>query len=400
MKYIGFQFKTAFEDFKRNKTRTFLASLGIMIGVLSVVMLIALGIGLKNYIKDQFESMGTNIIMVMPGTGFTSGGLSGMGASMMGGTIELDEKDVTSLKRVSELDYVVPVFYTSAVIEGGSEEKVGYIMGANEEIFEALNMRPYQGEVFTKADAQGRSKKVVLGYKIAEKLFDDPGSAVGKDVRISNQRYSVIGVIEKKGDPDMDDAVIMPYKTTFGGLNPKKSFFTIYLGVNDEKNVSMAKAKAEEALLKRYDKDEFSVTEQNELLKAVDQIFVMINGVLLAIGSISLIVGGIGIMNIMYANVTERTKEVGIMRAIGATKKDILFQFLTESVLLSAFGGIVGLLLAVVIVVAVHPLFPVAINVLAVVAAVGISTLIGVFFGVFPARRAANLTPIEAIRYE
>lgn len=153
-------------------------------------------------------------------------------------------------------------------------------------------------------------------------------------------------------------------------------------------------------LLDRYEEDDFSVTEQAEILSTINQIFTIINSFLIAIGSISLIVGGIGIMNIMYANVTERTKEIGIRRALGATRKDILFQFLTESVLLSAFGGVIALLVSALIVAIVRNFFPVALNGLAVFAALGISTAIGVFFGVFPARRASRLTPIEAIRYE
>jgi len=401
MKYLVFQMRTALEDFRRNKTRTFLASLGIMIGVLSVVMLIALGIGLKNYIKNQFESMGSNLLMVMAGSGLGGeGGMAGMGASMMGGSIEFDEQDVNNLKRVSELDYVVPMFFSSVVVESQGEEEIGYVMGSNEEIFELLNMKVIGGELFTKADVQRRSKDVVLGYTVAKELFDEVESAVGKIIRIDNQRYEVKAVIEKKGDNEMDRGVIMAYKTTFGSLNPNKSFFMIYLGVDNEENIPAAKLKAEEELLKKYDEEDFSVTEQEELLDVVNQIFNMVNGVLIAIGSISLLVGGIGIMNIMYANVTERTKEIGIRRAIGATKRDILYQFVAESVLLSGFGGIMGLAISALIVLVVRPFFPLALNMLAIVLAIGISTFIGVFFGVFPARRAANLTPIEAIRYE
>ncbi|MBU1084971.1 FtsX-like permease family protein, partial [Patescibacteria group bacterium] len=150
----------------------------------------------------------------------------------------------------------------------------------------------------------------------------------------------------------------------------------------------------------RYDSEEFSVTEQTEILGTVNQIFTILNAVLVAIGSISLIVGGIGIMNIMYSTVTERTKEIGIRRAIGATQNDILFQFLSESVILSIFGGILGLSISGLIVLGIRTVFPAAINLLSVILAVGVSTLIGVFFGVFPAKRAAKLTPLEAIRYE
>jgi putative ABC transport system permease protein len=172
------------------------------------------------------------------------------------------------------------------------------------------------------------------------------------------------------------------------------------VGVESKENVDSVKEDIKAALLKRYDKDAFSVTEQSEILSTINQIFGVINSILVAIGSISLIVGGIGIMNIMYATVTERTKEVGIRRAVGATKKDILLQFLTESTILSLFGGLLGLILASLIVLVVRIFFPASINLFAVVITLVISSGIGIFFGVFPARRAANLTPIEAIRYE
>jgi putative ABC transport system permease protein len=164
--------------------------------------------------------------------------------------------------------------------------------------------------------------------------------------------------------------------------------------------VESAKESVIEILSKRYDDDQFSVTEQSEILGTINQIFGMINMVLLAIGSISLLVGGIGIMNIMYATVMERTKEVGIRRAVGATRRDVLLQFLTESTLLSLLGGITGLVLAIIIVLIVRIWFPVAINVWAVVTALGVSCGIGVFFGVFPAKKAADMSPIDAIRYE
>ena len=394
--------KTAVEDFRRNKVRTLLTSLGIMIGVLSVVMLIALGLGLKNYIKEQFENLGANMIMVMPGGGFGSGegGAATFGAGLISGGAGFDEKDLISLKRVTEIKYLVPVYFSSAMVESEQEKEFGYLMGVNNDLFKIMNSKVIEGELFTESDIQVRSKVAVLGYSIADKLFNNPNDAVGQVIRFKDQRFRVIGVVEKTGDNEMDSGVMIPYKTTYGSINPNKTFWAIYIGVESKDNVTRVKKETEEILLKRYKKDDFSVTEQSELLSTVNQIFNILNGVLVAIGSISLLVGGIGIMNIMYATVTERTKEVGIRRAVGATQKDILKQFLTESVLLSVFGGVLGLLMASLIVLAVRPFFPLSINLLAVVIAFGVSSAIGIFFGVFPARRAAKLPPIEAIRYE
>jgi len=392
--------KSAIVDFKRNKIRTFLTSLGIVIGVFSVVLLIALGLGLKNYLQEQFESLGANLVMVMPGSGFGGGGGGFGGPAGLFGGAEFDEKDVSNLKRISSAKYVVPVYFTSALIESNEGELSGYVMGMNEDIFALMDMTPLAGKFFTKSDVASRAKKAVVGQVLAENLFEDPKSATGKTIRFKNQRFKVVGVLEKRGDQEMDNAAIIPYKTTFGNINPEKTFWAIYLGVEGEEDVEEVKQKAETILLKKYHEDDFEVVEQSEILSTLDQIFAVVNGILVAIGSISLLVGGVGIMNIMYATVTERTKEVGIRRAVGATEKEILAQFLAESVVLSLLGGLVGLALAAIVVVVTRQFFPAEINFASILLAIGISTAIGVFFGVFPARRAAKLPPIEAIRYE
>lgn len=393
-------FLAAYRDFSRNKVRTFLTSLGIMIGVMSVVLLIALGIGLRNYIEDQFENLGANLILVMPGSGFGGSGGGGFGGAGLVGGASFDERDVSSLQRIREIDYVVPVFMKSSSIQSETETKVGYIMGCNEQMFDVLNVKIFRGQLWDKSDLQAGNKVVVLGNAIADGLYDDPAQAVGKSIRVDKQRFRVVGVIEKTGDNEQDNGLFVPYKTTFGTLNPTKTFWSIYLGVKSDELVSVAKTKAEETLLKRYKKDDFSVTEQSEFLSTLNSIFSIINTVLIAIGSISLVVGGIGIMNIMYASVTERTKEIGIRRAVGATKADIMRLFLVEAVTLSVFGGVLGLVVAEILVLIARFFFPAAIDLMAVVLAFGVSSVIGIFFGVFPARRAANLSPIEAIRYE
>ena len=394
--------KAALEDFRRNKVRTALTSLGIMIGVLSVVLLIALGLGLKNYLKQQFESLGANLIIIFPGNISSSeegGGLANFGVGFAGGAT-FDEKDLNSLSRISEAEYTVPMFMKSMVIETNGQRKLGYIIGTNEESFKILNLQLLTGEFFKKGDITASSKNAVLGFSFADGLFYKPEDALGRTIRAGDQRLKVIGVVKKKGDREQDNSAVIPYTTTFGKLNPDKSFFTIYLGTTNEDEVDIIKKRAKEVLLKRYEENDFTVTEQTEILSTVNQIFNIVNGVLIAIGSISLIVGGIGIMNIMYATVVERTKEIGIRRAVGATENDILRQFLTESVLLSLFGGILGLLLATGIVAIVRIFFPASINVFAVLISLIVSSAIGIFFGVFPARRAAKLPPIEAIRYE
>ena len=389
--------KSALSDFQRNKTRSLLTALGITIGVFSVVILIALGLGLKNYIQQQFESLGANLILVFPGSGFSSGG--GFGQGLIGGA-SFDEKDVISLRRVRELDYISPVFMKSTVAEANGEKASVTLMGGDTDTFKLMNLELLSGEYWSKSDNEARAKKAVIGFTLAQNLFKDPEKGVGNSLTVDDQRYKIVGVAKKKGDREADNGLFLPYKTTFGTLNPDKTFFAIYLGTTDKENVEIVKKDAEEILGRRYDEEDFSVSEQSELLGTFNQIFLVINAILIAIASISLIVGGIGIMNIMFATVTERTKEVGIRRAVGATQDDILVQFLSEAVILSSFGGVMGLMLAIIIVLIIRFFFPATINVLSVVIAIGISSIIGIFFGVFPARRAAKLPPIEAIRFE
>lgn len=392
--------KTSLDDFKRNKVRTFLTSLGIMVGVFSVVILIALGLGLKNYIQGQFQSMGANLIMILPGSGFTGEGGGSFGGQGTVGGVSFDEKDVNSLKRISGIDYVVPIFMTSTAIESVDTKKVGSIMAISDDGFKLMNVETEFGKLFEKSDVSGASKVAVLGNTMAVDLFGEAEKAVGKTIRFENQRFKVSGVAKKKGDRQADTAIFIPYRTAYNNINPDKKFWAIYLGVKSDSLIKDVKKKAEDELAKRYDTERFAVTEQAELLSSINQIFEIINTVLIAIGSISLFVGGIGIMNIMYSTVTERTKEIGIRRAIGATEKDILLQFLSESVVLSLFGGIGGLLLAIIVVLITRFFFPASINVLAVIIALVVSSAIGIFFGIFPARRAAKLSPIDAIRYE
>lgn len=400
MKAYKILLKSAFDDFKRNKVRTFLTSLGIMVGVLSVVLLIALGLGLKNYIQGQFESMGANLIMILPGSGFTGEGGASFGGQGTVGGVSFDEQDLNSLSRISEIDYVVPIFMKGTSVESAGTSKFGSVMGINEDGFKLMNIEVESGKLFGKSDLQRSSKVAVLGNTMATDLFKEAGAAVGKTIRFENQRYKVVGVSKKKGDQQADTAIFVPYKATYGSLNPDKKFWAIYLGIKSDDLLSIAKKKAEETLLKRYNEEDFAVTEQSELLSSISQIFSIINTVLIAIGSISLFVGGIGIMNIMYATVTERTKEIGIRRAIGATQKDILLQFLTESIVLSLLGGIAGLTVSAIIIWVVRIFFPASLNLVAVLIAIVVSSAIGILFGVFPARRAAKLSPIEAIRYE
>jgi len=400
MEYYLFILKTALDDFRRNKVRTALTSLGILIGVSSVVLLIALGLGFKEYIKQQFESLGTNVLYAMPGN---MNSRQGMAGSMLS-EIRFDNKDVTSLKKVKDVTAVVPFFSAFSKVQGELDTGTYEIAATTADVFTILNLEIEYGVPFTKSDMERGAKKVVLGPKIAEKVFGSAEAAVGKTVKIKEQAYKVAGVAKSKGGggmgaPSIDEHLYMPYTAAYS-FNPNKTFYMIYLKAANETAIAQIKQDATKTLLKRYKKDEISVVEQTEILNTINSIFTILNTVLISIAAISLVVGGVGIMNIMYVSVVERIREIGIRRAIGAHKLDILYQFLAESVLLSAIGGILGLLIAWGVVLILRTQFPAYIDFGTVLIAIGVSSGVGIIFGVFPARKAANLSPIDAIRYE
>ena len=400
--YLFFVFNSAITDFSRNKVRTLLTSLGILIGVLSVVLIVAFGLGLKKSINEQFESLGSNQLILFPGKVISNGRFTGGGSAV--GTIRFDEKDVTSLKRVRELKYVIPALNKSVNISGNGRTESGSLYIAGYEIFDARNLTTSVGNIFTREDSEKRKKVVVLGGVIAEKLFDEAQNAIGKIIKTDKNSFRVVGVLEKKGGggfggPDFDTFIYLPYKTGYI-FNPDKKFLTIILVADPNISTDVAKRAISQTLLRRYKEDDFSIVELSEIQKAVTDIFGVLNIVLVGIAAISLVVGGIGIMNIMYVTVSERTKEVGVRRALGARQNDILAQFLIEAVILSVFGGLLGLLLAAGIVQGIQSFFPAYISIESVFLALGVSSAIGIVFGVFPARRASQLSPIEAIRYE
>lgn len=402
MKYFHFILKSAIEDFRRNKVRTILTSLGILIGVSSVVLLISFGLGLKAYIKNQFENLGTNLIIVMPGKILQGGSFRGGGGGI--GGIRFEEKDVLAIKKIKNISFTVPVYTKSVQLSGDGKSETGDLYATTADIFTIRNLEVGSGVLWDKTDVEKRSKKVVIGSKIAEKVFGSTDVALGKIAKIENQGFRIVGIMKSKGGggfggPDFDSFVYMPYKSA-QAFNPDKKFFAIYIKAENEEAIPNIKEEIKTALLKTYKEDDFSVIEQTEILNAVSSIFSILNSVLVAIAAISLIVGGIGIMNIMYVSVMEKVREIGIRRAIGATGKDILLQFLTEAVILSLIGGVLGLSISFLIVFIIQRFFPAYIDFASILIALGVSSGIGIVFGVFPAKRASDLSPIEAIRYE
>lgn len=402
MNRLVFVIKNAIEDFRRNKVRTFLTSLGILIGVASVVLLMAFGLGLRKYIQDQFNSLGTNLLRIVPGQLLQNGSFRTSAGAV--GNIRFDEKDLTTLRRLNDAQYVMPVFTKSVAAAAGGQSESGDLYGSSADIFTALNLKAKYGELFTKDDVSNRTKVVTLGPKIATKIFGAAEDAVGKNIKVDDQSFKIVGVLEAKGGggfggPDLDSFIYMPYTTAYV-FNPQKNFYAVIVKTHDNVSLDTVREEITKSLTRRYKADDFSVIKQEELLSAISSIFGVINTVLVAIATISLIVGGIGIMNIMYVSVVERIREIGIRRALGATRGDILSQFLAESVILSLLGGFLGLALSYLVVLLIQQAFPAYIDLMSIAIALGVSSAIGITFGFFPARKAANLSPIEAIRYE
>ncbi|MBN1263027.1 MAG: ABC transporter permease [Candidatus Pacebacteria bacterium] len=396
-------YQSAFFSISRNKTRSFLTILGVVIGVFAVVVLTAIGGGIRKFIADQFDSLGANTIYVSPGEVLgEDGGFSRQAQAVSNS--QLKESDISLILRIGvPIKAAIPLFQGQGKVAANGEQKTVSIIGTLPDYSSVRNTDTASGRFFTKTDQSAAKKVVVLGPKVAEEIFPDQES-VGQKVTLNGIRFTVIGVVEKKGGggfggPDIDSQVYLPASTA-QNLLELENLSTILVQVDAQENIPQAKEKLRNALLKRLDEDDFSVFDQGELLSTIDQIFQTVTIALLGIAAISLLVGGIGIMNVMLATVTERTREIGLRKAVGAKEKIILIQFLVEASALSLFGGVLGIGLGLGLALIVGNFFPIAVNPASVIIAFVVSVLTGVIFGVWPARRAARLPPVEALRYQ
>jgi putative ABC transport system permease protein len=391
----------------RNKTRSALSMLGIVIGIAAVIAVVNLGEGLKESTANQLSDMGTNLIMVMRANQ-RRGGIS-MGSSNVESLTVRDCELIA--KNAKNITMVSPVVNSGGQIVNGSKNWSGTVYGGSPEYLEIKKYDIATGVNFTDDDVKKYAKVGLIGQTIVEELFDEGEDPIGKTIRVGNMPFMVIGTLKEKGENgmgmDQDDIVIMPYSTVQKRMLGINYIQQIVCSAKSE-NVAEAAVEEIESILRASHKipeggnDDFEVRTQQEMLEMMTSMTSMITTVLIAIALISLLVGCIGIMNIMYVTVTERTKEIGLRMSIGAKNAAILMQFLTESIILSLIGGVIGLLLGIGLsyVVAMAMSLPFVINGVWMVISFVSCAILGLIAGFFPALKASRTDPINALRYE
>lgn len=389
-----------------NKLRTLLTMLGIIIGVAAVIAMVSVGMGVKKNVVDSISRLGSNLLMVMPGSS-NRGGLRGAAGSV----ITLTYDDAKAIKeKIKDVSYVSPTVQGSYQVVYGHENWNTTVTGVIPEYVSIQSLTLKSGLFFSEHEVEVRSRVAVIGTTVASNLFGEV-NPVGKKIRVGNAPYTVIGLLASKGQSNMgqdqDDVVLIPLTTAQERLIGITYVRSINVQVSDSDKMDSVQAQIENLLRQRHRikkgaEDDFNVRNLTSLMETMTQTTTMITLLLGSVAGISLIVGGIGIMNIMMVSVTERTREIGIRKAIGATFNNVMLQFLIESTMISVIGGIIGIFVGIGLAKAISEFgdFTTVISALSIVVSFGFSLFVGIVFGMLPARKAAKLDPIDALRYE
>lgn len=395
---------SAFQSLRNNVLRTSLTMLGIIIGISAVILIYSIGQGAVAFITNELSSFGTDYFQINPGSSQFS---------TLAGSNTLTLDDVEAIQNDSSLTnvkYVVPMAMVSVNISANGEDEEVLAYGSTSESSEILRPEIVEGEYLTEEQNTTSDRVIVIGVDVRESLFGENSSAVGEVVRINNRPFRVIGVIESSSvlaGGFINNSVIIPLSVAVNQLVGEERLQEIDVIVHDSNAINQTLEDVELLLRDRHnldddDDNDFQIQSAQDILTTVQTITGLLTSMIVAISAISLLVGGVGVMNIMLVSVTERTKEIGLLKAIGAKEKDILTQFLVESVVMTLLGGIIGICLGIAgaFVVSLAFNIPFIVSIPAILIAVGVSMIVGVVFGLYPARKAAKMSPIDALRYE
>lgn len=396
--------QSAVSSLKSNILRTSLTMLGIIIGITSVILIVSIGQGAVAFITGELSSFGTNVFSINPGSDFNSS-FTGVN-TLTRDDVEAIEED-TSLTNIEK---VAVLTTTSEIVTANGEEDRLTIQGTTPTGFDVIKPDLVAGEFFTEEQEEAGERVAVIGVDAAETFFGVDAEPVGETIEIDNKTFRIVGVIESTSalaGGVLNNAVYIPFTVVTDQLLGKENIQEIDVLVKDPDQINQTIDDVKVLLRDRHeieegDEDDFQIQSFQDVLKTVQTITNLLTLMIAGISGISLVVGGVGVMNIMLVSVTERTKEIGLLKAIGAKNKDILTQFLIEAVIMTLSGGVVGIILGIsgAFLVSITVGVPFVISIPAILIAVGVSTMVGIIFGLYPARRAARLSPIDALRYE